>query len=123
VSRRVRQFGSTRDGLREWGLQRLTAIAVIPLSLYFAASVLSRATADRKTASDWLSLPVLALVVILVVLAGITHALIGIRAVVLDYVQTRTRSWCRAPLIDHPTPAVKRSTMANRNLALEARGR
>jgi succinate dehydrogenase / fumarate reductase, membrane anchor subunit len=84
---------NARDGLREWRLQRLTAIAVIPLSLYFAASVLSLATSDRKTAADWLSLPVSALVVILVVLAGITHALIGVRSVVLDYVHTRTRSW------------------------------
>jgi len=81
---------NARDGLREWRLQRLTAIAVIPLSLYFVASVLSLATSDRKTAADWLSLPVSALVVILVVLAGITHALIGVRSVVLDYVHTRT---------------------------------
>jgi succinate dehydrogenase hydrophobic membrane anchor protein len=84
---------NVRDGLREWRLQRLTAIAVIPLSLYFAASVLSLATSGRKTAAHWLSLPVLALVVILVVLAGIMHALIGVGSVVLDYVHTRTRSW------------------------------
>jgi succinate dehydrogenase / fumarate reductase membrane anchor subunit len=90
-SRRIRQFGSARDGLREWRLQRLTALAVIPLSLYFAASVLSLASSDRKTAADWLSLPVLALVVIIVVLARISHALIGVRSIVLDYVRTRTR--------------------------------
>jgi succinate dehydrogenase / fumarate reductase membrane anchor subunit len=78
---------------REGRLQRLTAIAVIPLSLHFAASILSLATSGRKTAADWLSLPVLALVVILVVLAGIMHALIGVGSVVLDYVHTRTRSW------------------------------
>ena len=89
VPRRVRQFGSARDGLREWRLQRLTAIALIPLSVYFAASILSLATLDRKTAVDWLSLPVPALLVILVVLAGITHALIGVRSVILDYVHTR----------------------------------
>jgi succinate dehydrogenase hydrophobic membrane anchor protein len=81
---------NARDGLREWRLHRLTAIAVIPLCLYFAASVVSLAASERKTAADWLSLPVPLLVAILVVLAGITHALIGVRAVVLDYVHTRT---------------------------------
>ena len=91
VPRQVRQFGSARGGLREWRLQRLTAIGLIPLSLYFAASILSLATSDRKTAADWLSLPVPALLVILVVLAGIMHALIGVRSVVLDYVHTRAR--------------------------------
>jgi succinate dehydrogenase / fumarate reductase membrane anchor subunit len=89
--RRIRQFGSARNGLREWRLHRLTAIAVIPLSLYFAASFLTLATSDRKTAADWLSSPVPALAAILVVLAGITHALIGVRSVVLGYVHTRTR--------------------------------
>jgi succinate dehydrogenase / fumarate reductase membrane anchor subunit len=91
VPRHVRQFGSARDGLREWRLQRLTAIALIPLSLYFVASILSLATSDRITAVDWLSSPVPALLVILVVLAGITHALIGVRSVILDYVHTRAR--------------------------------
>jgi succinate dehydrogenase / fumarate reductase, membrane anchor subunit len=91
VPRRVRRFGSARDGLSEWRLQRLTAIALIPLSLYFAASILSLVTSDRKAAADWLALPVPALLVILVVLAGITHALIGVRSVILDYVHTRAR--------------------------------
>jgi succinate dehydrogenase / fumarate reductase membrane anchor subunit len=91
VPRRVRQFGSARDGLREWKLQRLTAIALIPLSLYFVASILSLAISDRKTAADWLASAVPALLVILLILAGITHALIGVRSIVLDYVHTRAR--------------------------------
>jgi succinate dehydrogenase / fumarate reductase membrane anchor subunit len=91
VPRPIRQVGSARDGLRKWRLRRLTAIALIPLSLYFAASILSLVTSDRKTTADWLSLPIPALVAILVVLVGITHALIGVRSVVFDYVHTRTR--------------------------------
>jgi len=51
-------------------IERLDGDRAIPLSLYFAASILSLATSDRKTAVDWLSLPVPALLVILLVLAG-----------------------------------------------------
>jgi len=51
VPRTVSQFGSARDGLREWRLQRLTAIAVIPLSLYFAASILSLSDLRSKNRS------------------------------------------------------------------------
>src|SRR5258708_5693090 len=91
VPRRVRQFGSARDGLREWRLQRLTAIALIPLSLYFVASVLWLATSDRITAAAWLASPVTALLVMLFVLAGLAHALVGLRSVFLDYVHTRAR--------------------------------
>jgi len=89
--RHVRQFGSAQDGLSEWRLQRLTAIALIPLSLYFVASVLWLATSDRITAAAWLSSPVTALLVMLFVLAGLAHALVGLRSVFLDYVHTRAR--------------------------------
>jgi succinate dehydrogenase / fumarate reductase membrane anchor subunit len=89
--RHVRQLGSARDGLSEWRLQRLTAIALIPLSLYFVASVLWLATSDRITATAWLASPVTALLVMLFVLAGLAHALVGLRSVFLDYVHTRAR--------------------------------
>jgi len=89
--RRVRQHGSARDGLREWRLQRLTALALIPLGLCFAASILWLAKSDQATAAAWLASPVSALLVILFVLAGLVHALIGIRSVFLDYVHTRAR--------------------------------
>jgi succinate dehydrogenase membrane anchor subunit len=89
--RHVRQLGSARDGLSEWRLQRLTAIALIPLSLYFVALVLWLATSDRITAAAWLASPVTALLVMLFVLAGLAHALVGLRSVFLDYVHTRAR--------------------------------
>jgi succinate dehydrogenase / fumarate reductase, membrane anchor subunit len=89
--RHVRQLGSARDGLGEWRLQRLTAVALIPLGLYFAASVLWLAKSDRFTAATWLGSPVTALLVMLFVLAGLAHALVGLRSIVLDYVHTRAR--------------------------------
>ena len=91
VLRRVRQLGSAHDGLREWRLQRLTALALIPLGLYFASSVLWLAKSDQTTAVAWLSSPVTALLMILLMLAGLGHALVGLRSVLLDYVHTRAR--------------------------------
>src|ERR1700675_2454028 len=89
VLRRVRHLGSARNGLREWRLQRLTAIALIPLGLYFAISILRLATSDQTTAAAWLASPVPALLVILFVLAGLAHALVGLRSVFADYVHRR----------------------------------
>ncbi len=91
VLRQVRHLGSNRSGLHEWRLQRLTALALIPLGLYFAASILRLAKSDQVTAAAWLASPVPALLVILFVLAGLAHALIGLNSVVLDYVHTRAR--------------------------------
>ena len=89
VLRRVRHLGSARNGLQEWRLQRWTAIALIPLGLYFAVSILRLATSDQRTAAAWLVSPVPALLVILFVLAGLTHALVGLRSVFADYVHKR----------------------------------
>lgn len=89
--RRVRHLGSARDGLQEWRLQRWTALALIPLGLYFVASMLRLATSDQMTAAAWLASPVPALMVMLFVLAALAHALIGLRSVLVDYVHTRAR--------------------------------
>ena len=89
--RRVRHLGSARDGLREWQLQRTTALALIPLGLYFAASMLRLATSDHMTAAAWLASPVPALLTILFVIALLAHAVVGLRSVLVDYVHTRAR--------------------------------
>src|ERR1700757_3358708 len=91
VLRRGRHLGSARDGLREWRLQLWTALALIPLGLYFVASMLRLATSDQITAAAWLASPVPALLVILFVLAALAHALVGLRSVLVDYVHTRAR--------------------------------
>jgi succinate dehydrogenase / fumarate reductase membrane anchor subunit len=89
VLRRVRHLGSARSGLQEWRLQRWTAVALIPLGLYFVASMLRLATSDQMTAAAWLAAPVPALLTILFVLALLAHAVVGLRSVIVDYVHTR----------------------------------
>jgi succinate dehydrogenase / fumarate reductase membrane anchor subunit len=91
VLRRVRHLGSAREGLREWRLQRLTAIALIPLGVWFVASMLRLAVSDQVTAAAWLGAPVPALVTILFLLAIFAHAVVGVRSVLDDYVHTRAR--------------------------------
>jgi len=91
VLRRVRHLGSAREGLKEWRLQRLTAVALIPLGLWFVASMLRLAVSDRVTAVAWLGSPVPALLTILFVLAVLAHAVVGVRSVLDDYVHTRAR--------------------------------
>jgi succinate dehydrogenase / fumarate reductase membrane anchor subunit len=91
VMRRVRGLGSARDGLREWQLQRITAVALIPLGLYFVASMVRLASASQVTAAQWLSSPVPALLTVLFLAALFAHASVGLRSILLDYVHTRVR--------------------------------
>lgn len=87
--RRVRHLGSAHNGLREWRLQRRTALALIPLGLYFVASMLRLATSDQITAAEWLASPAPALLTILFVLTVLAHAVVGLRSILIDYVHTR----------------------------------
>ncbi len=91
VLRRVRQLGTAREGLQEWRLQRRTALALIPLGLYFVASLLRLVTSDQLTAAAWLSSPVPALLTILFVAALLAHVVVGLRSILVDYVHTRAR--------------------------------
>jgi succinate dehydrogenase / fumarate reductase membrane anchor subunit len=89
ILRRVRHLGSARNGLQEWRLQRWTALALIPLGLYFVASMVRLATSDQMSAAAWLASPVPALLTILFVLTALAHAVVGLRSIVIDYVHTR----------------------------------
>jgi succinate dehydrogenase / fumarate reductase membrane anchor subunit len=89
VLRRVRHLGSAREGLKEWRVQRWTALALIPLGLWFVASILSFVRSEQATAAAWLSSPVPALLMILFLVAVFSHAVVGLRSVMDDYVHTR----------------------------------
>jgi succinate dehydrogenase / fumarate reductase membrane anchor subunit len=91
VLRRVRHLGSAREGLKEWRVQRWTALALIPLGLWFVVSMLSLATSAQVTAAAWLSSPAPALLTILFLVAVFAHAVVGLRSVLDDYVHTRAR--------------------------------
>lgn len=83
----VRGLGSAKGGTEHWWLQRLTALALIPLSLYvisefFVGSVYS----THETAVAWLSSPFTAVFMILFLVAGFHHAASGAQVVIEDYV-------------------------------------
>jgi len=89
VLRRVRHLGSARSGLREWRAQRLSAVALIPLSLYAVVSFLLQVRSGHAGASAWLGSPLGALLILLLVGAATAHAVVGLRSILLDYVHTR----------------------------------
>ena len=55
---RVRGLGSAKEGVQHWWVQRVTAIALIPLSLWFVACIVFLIDVDRATAIQWLGSPV-----------------------------------------------------------------
>ena len=85
---RVRGLGSAKDGTAHWWMQRLSAIALIPLTLWFVVSVVVAAGASHETIAWWIGNPLVATLLILLVAALFYHAQLGLQVVIEDYVST-----------------------------------
>ena len=83
---RVRGLGSAKSGTRHWWLQRLTAIALVPLSLWFVAALISITGAEHAAVVAWLGSPVTAILASAFIVAVFYHAQLGVQVVIEDYV-------------------------------------
>jgi succinate dehydrogenase / fumarate reductase membrane anchor subunit len=84
--RRVLGAGSAKEGVHHWWLQRLTSVALVPLTIWFVVSLLALPSFDHATVAAWeRSGPTPPLLMLLVVVAT-WHSQLGVRVVVEDYV-------------------------------------
>ena len=87
----ARGLGSAKSGTGHWWAQRVSALALIPLSLWFAVSVLRLVRADYVVIIVWLHAPTTAVLLSLFLAVLLYHAYLGVQVVVEDYVHTEWR--------------------------------
>ncbi len=87
---RARGLGSTKHGVGHWWAQRLTAVALIPLSLWAVASAISLGGADYATYHAWISELGNLVLMLCFVTALFHHAQLGMQVVIEDYVHGET---------------------------------
>jgi succinate dehydrogenase / fumarate reductase membrane anchor subunit len=90
---RVRWLGSARSGVEDSWRMRLTALALIPLSVAFVVMLLSLLHRDYNGARAYLGEPLHAVLMLLFVLTGVYHTELGMRSVIVDYLGHHTREW------------------------------
>lgn len=83
---RVEGLGSAKAGTRDFWHQRLTAVALVPLSIWFALAALKFVGADYPHVVAWLRVPWNALLLILFILVLARHLAIGMQVIVEDYI-------------------------------------
>jgi succinate dehydrogenase / fumarate reductase membrane anchor subunit len=83
---RARGLGSAREGVKHWWAQRLTAIALIPLVVWFAISLVMLSGADYDIARAWIGSPLVMVLLILTIVIGLHHGQLGLQVVIEDYV-------------------------------------
>ena len=83
---RVLGLGSAKDGTAHWWAQRVTAVALLPLTLWFVISLLTLPGLDYETVRTWLSVPVTGFLTLLLVAVLTYHSYLGTIVIVEDYV-------------------------------------
>ena len=83
---RVRGLGSAKEGSHHWWMQRLTAIALIPLTVWFVISIIGIVGADHAAVVNWFSSPVISIFMILFVSTMVYHSTLGVQVVIEDYI-------------------------------------
>ena len=84
----ARGLGSAKEGSHHWWHQRLTAIALVPLSLWFIYSLISMVGADYMTVVYWLRLPLVSVLLVLFILSLFYHTVLGLQVVIEDYIDS-----------------------------------
>ncbi|WP_300300510.1 succinate dehydrogenase, hydrophobic membrane anchor protein [Ferrovibrio sp.] len=86
--KKVRGLGAAKDGVQHWWIQRVTALALIPLALIMLVALLKLATGDHAAVAAAFRHPVFAIVALLAVLAVFWHFKLGAQVVIEDYVHS-----------------------------------
>jgi len=80
-------LGSAKEGAHHWKAQRLTAIALIPLSIWFVSAIICLAGRPYADLVGWIQQPWTATLLILLLFSLFYHMALGLQVVIEDYVQ------------------------------------
>jgi succinate dehydrogenase / fumarate reductase membrane anchor subunit len=87
--KRARGLGSAQFGVSHWWTQRVTAVGLILLGLWFVVLVLGLLHADYATARATVAKPWNAVLLVAFIVTAFWHAVLGLQVVIEDYVHTR----------------------------------
>ena len=85
---KARGLGSAKVGLHHWWIQRVTAVALIPLSLWLVFSVVLIPKVGYETVVNWVASPWNAVLLLSFIVASFHHSILGIQVVIEDYIHT-----------------------------------
>lgn len=83
---RARGLGSAKQGTHHFWIQRVTAVALIPLVLWFVYSIAQLPSGDYEAVRWWVHAPSVAVALVLFISCVLYHSLLGVQVVIEDYV-------------------------------------
>ncbi len=86
---RARGMGSAKSGTHHWWVERVTAVALIPLTLWFVYAVLHLAGEPQAVVRHWIGLPVNTVLLLALVAMTFHHMQLGLQVVMEDYIENK----------------------------------
>jgi succinate dehydrogenase / fumarate reductase membrane anchor subunit len=87
---RILAQASTRQGSHHWLMERVTSVALVPLTLWFIVAAVSLSGATYEEVRAWLAAPLNTTAMLLLIIATFWHALLGVQVIIEDYVHQET---------------------------------
>jgi succinate dehydrogenase / fumarate reductase membrane anchor subunit len=84
-------LGSAKEGAEHWWAQRVSAVALVPLTLWFVASIIAHTGSDYVTFIDWLRTPIFTILMILLLIGLFYHTALGLQVVIEDYLHSAAK--------------------------------
>jgi succinate dehydrogenase / fumarate reductase membrane anchor subunit len=88
---RARGLGASQSGSHHWKIERVTASALVPLSLWFVVSVLTHLGADQPAIAAWIANPFNTVMLIALIAMTFHHMGLGLQMVLEDYLRVVKR--------------------------------
>jgi len=85
---RALELGSAKDGVKQWWVERVTAVALVPLTVWFVASIVVHTGNDYATLIAWLRTPIATILMVLLLIALFYHTALGLQVVIEDYIHS-----------------------------------
>ena len=81
-------MNSSKKVIKQWWSQRLTAVLLIPLTVWFVSSIAGLVGADVDTVRQWMANPITSILLLITIFTVFHHTQLGLRVVLEDYVHT-----------------------------------
>ena len=85
---RALELGSAKSGVDQWWRERVSALALLPLTVWFAASLIVHTGSDYATFIAWLRTPIITILMVLLLVCVFYHMALGLQVVIDDYVHS-----------------------------------
>ncbi len=84
-------LGSAKEGVEHWWRERVTAVALVPLTLWFIASLIVHSGSDYGAIVVWLRMPGTAFLMVLLLITLFYHMALGLQVIVEDYIHSAAK--------------------------------